>query len=413
MKKIGFLFFLAVAVSAGALFLTKPLTVQSCQSGVAYDFFVNSPSFLSTDLQFPHFLPGFLNGSGSLVFDVPCNASGVYQFSLNAWNGYYNQSEVTQVFVSSNNSELMNVLNPVVSCACSNSRSFIAGGTNLSVESPFQYWLSPDNRSLIQNIPCSTPPGLYLFKVFSNFKEYDYALSVADCNYTFLKTPSIAQACLGVFSTALTLSNNQNSESVFNLNSNIGSVLSPIDLAPFASRSFIYTVFLGTPGVYPVQINVSSSNGFNSQSNFMVNVSSCSPRFLNLSASGVLSGGQAEIKIENNEGFDVTSAVFQVNKTISKAVVIPSGKSVTLYFPFNFSTLFISGSSAQGVFNQTVFLSNQSSSLLSGFATALPFAAGGVLVLIIFVALAVFYFNSKKEKSDDELFEEARKSIES
>ncbi len=411
MKKIGFLFFFAVAVSAGALFLTQPLTVQPCQNGVAYDFFVNSPSFLSTDLRFPHFLPGFLNGSGNLVFDVPCNASGVYQFSLDAWNGYYNQSDVTQVFVSSNTSGL-NVLNPVVSCACSNSRSLIVGGSNVSVESPFQYWLSPDNRSLIQSIPCSTTPGLYLFKVFSNFKEHDYALSVADCNYTFLKTPSIAQTCVGVFSTALTLSNNQNSESVFNLNSNIGSVLSPIDLAPFASRSFIYTVFLDTAGVYPVQINVSSSNGFNSQSNFVVNVSSCAPRFLNLSASGSLSGGRAEITIYNNEGFDVTSAVFQVNKTLSKAVAIPSQKSVTLYFPFNSSTLFISGSSAQGVFNQTVLLSNQSS-LLSGFVTALPFAAGGVLVLIIFIAAAVFYFNSKREKSDDELFEEARKSVES
>jgi|GEM_PF-6447901 len=410
MNKTSFLLFLALAVSAEALFTTSPLTVQPCQSGVAYDFNVNTPSFLSTDIPFPHFLPHFLNGSGSLIFDVPCNASGVYQFSLNAWNAYYNQTSVTQVFVYSNNNSNLNVLNPTFSCACSNSKTLILGGSAVSIESPFQYWLSPDNKTLIQNIPCSTTPGLYSFKVFSNSKQFNYALNVVKCNFTFLKAPSVAQACVGVFSTTLTLFNNQNSNSIFNLNSNIGSVLSPIELPPFTSKSFTYSVFFDSPGVYPIQINVSNPNGLNSQSNFIVNVSSCTPRFLNLSASGFLSEGQAVITIHNNEGFDITNAVFQVNKTISKPVAIPSSKSVTLYFPFNSSLLLISGYSPQGVFNQTINLSN-SPPILTGFAAALPYAGLGVLVLIFLVAVFL-YFNSKKEKTDEELFEEARKYVE-
>jgi hypothetical protein len=407
---LGF-FLILFSLSAGALFITAPLVVSPCQSGVSYDFNLSRPSFLSTDISFPHFLPSFLKSNGSLVFDVPCNASpGVYQFSLNSWNGYYNDTETTQVFVSSNSSGI-SVLNPSVSCVCSSSKSFIQGNGSVSVESPFQYWLSPDGSVLIQSVPCSTQAGLYLFKVFSNSKEYDYALNVVQCNNVVLKTPSLAQACTGVFSTTLTLSNNQNSENVFTLTSSIGNVLSPIDLAPFASRSFIYTYFFASPGVYPIQINVSGgSSGFNSQSNFAVNVSSCAPRFLNLTVSGVLLGnGKANVTITNNEVFDVTGAVFKLNGSIANAVAIPSQKSVTLTFPFNSSTAFISGFAAQGIFNQTLSLSS-STSLLSGFIIALPYA-GGMLILIIIVI--GFYFVSRRhDKTDDELFEDAKRSLE-
>jgi hypothetical protein len=409
MKKILLAFF-ALMLSVGALFTTQPLTVQPCQAGVSYGFSLSQPSFLSTDLQFAHFLPSFSNGSGSLVFDVPCNASGVYQFSLNAWNSYFNQTDTTQVFVSSPVNSTLNVFNPPVSCVCSESKSVISGGGSVSVQSQFQNWLSPDNSTLIQQIPCSTKPGLYLFKVFSNSKEYDYALDVADCSYTSLKTPSLAQTCVGSFSAALTLSNNYNSDSTFSIVSNMGSVLSPIEHAPFASRSFIYTVFLSNPGVYTVQINVSASDGLNSQSNFIINASSCSPRVLNLSASGVLSGGVASVTIQNNENFDVTGMVFQLNKTLSKATAIPSGKSVIVSFPFNSSTALISGYSIQGVFNQTVVLSN-SSSVFTGFVTALPFVAGGVVFIILLMAAAVFLM-SRREKTDEELLEEAKKEVE-